>query len=166
MKMQGCWQFSKCSMMVGLSWYYKWDILHILGCGRHFRHGAHGTPKFSAFKQQLKRDVFQSDPFQSPEDELLPPPFFDEKETSSNVTLLAGQTALLHCTVRNVGNKSVSSYNTHIHSIGLARVDMAHLWSMVLAQKVFHHQSFSAISNLVGFIKRTLRRDCQTRPKS
>ena len=39
--------------------------------------------------------------------------YFDEKESSTNVTILNGQTALLTCTVRNVGNKSVS-YNFHM----------------------------------------------------
>ena len=34
--------------------------------------------------------------------------YFDKKESSTNVTILNGQTAFLTCTVRNVGNKSVS----------------------------------------------------------
>ena len=36
--------------------------------------------------------------------------YFDKKESSANVTILNGQTAFLTCIVRNVGNKSVSSY--------------------------------------------------------
>lgn len=34
--------------------------------------------------------------------------YFDKKESSANITILNGQTAFLTCTVRNVGNKSVS----------------------------------------------------------
>ena len=34
--------------------------------------------------------------------------YIDKHESSTNVTILNGQTALLTCTVRNVGNKSVS----------------------------------------------------------
>ena len=34
--------------------------------------------------------------------------YFDKKESSANITILNGQTAFLTCTIRNVGNKSVS----------------------------------------------------------
>jgi hypothetical protein len=33
--------------------------------------------------------------------------YFDDSESSGNITMLRGQTALLTCTVRNIGNKSV-----------------------------------------------------------
>ena len=36
--------------------------------------------------------------------------YFDEKESPTNITILNGQTALLTCTVRNVGNQTVSIY--------------------------------------------------------
>ena len=35
--------------------------------------------------------------------------YFDEKQSTRNITLIKGQTAHFHCIVRNVGNKSVSS---------------------------------------------------------
>ena len=35
--------------------------------------------------------------------------FFDEEESPTNITILNGQTALLTCLIRNVGNKTVSS---------------------------------------------------------
>ncbi|CAB4056780.1 unnamed protein product [Lepeophtheirus salmonis] len=42
--------------------------------------------------------------------------YFDQQESSQNITLLIGEMALLHCTVRNIGNKSVSwlRHRTHI----------------------------------------------------
>ena len=33
--------------------------------------------------------------------------YFDDLESSGNITMLRGQTALLTCTVKNIGNKSV-----------------------------------------------------------
>ena len=52
--------------------------------------------------------------------------YFDEKESSTNVTILNGQTALLTCTVRNVGNKSVS-YNFHmLYKLFVVRCTIEH----------------------------------------
>ena len=39
--------------------------------------------------------------------------YFDEKESPKNITILNGQTALLTCTVRNVGNQTVSLYSVN-----------------------------------------------------
>ena len=82
-----------------------------LGCGRNPRRTLAGQPKHGG----VGGDVVEARTRhgRQPRDRgghlsTSGRPFFDEKQTTRNVTLIKGQTAHFHCVVRNVGNKSVS----------------------------------------------------------
>ena len=54
-------------------------------------------------------------------------PFFDDSTSSGNITLIEGQTAMMECVVKNVGNKSVSQISRidiMIHSYRLSIVNL------------------------------------------
>ena len=78
----------------------------------HLRHrgNLHGPARAAAAAETTKRR------------RLRPPPphgqrtRFDYRHTSKNVTVLKGQTAMLTCIVRNVGNRSVSYWGLWIGS--------------------------------------------------
>ena len=87
------------------------------GCGRHARRSLYGLPRFEALtaseqKHQLRHDGGEDEPkvrkWRRQHAQLPPEPYFDPVKTSGNITLIEGQTAMLECVVRHVGNKSVS----------------------------------------------------------
>ena len=79
------------------------SLFFFLGCGK--------DDQFLHFRKSGSGGVRKAD---------LSETYFDDFESSGNITMLRGQTALLTCTVKNIGNKSVShrnSFQSFFHQI-------------------------------------------------
>ena len=84
-----------------------------------------GSPRFEALVAEKRhggheiRRAMEAAKAEAAEDKEPPPvamelrrprhgAFFDDEKSTGNITLIEGQTAMMECIVRNVGNKSVS----------------------------------------------------------
>ena len=89
------------------------DLVVVPGAGRHPRRTLEGTPRMggregnSNRRHNIRHNNNSNKHHKASSSGSTIRPYFDELETSGNITLIKGQTAMLQCTVRNVGNKSV-----------------------------------------------------------